>query len=168
MGNHRCRLEEAHRRRGVAAQHAWVRANRCMASAWPAVARGGPATHGCRWRQTASDGGHGAVGYGSGQGATKVEANGSCKGAWQRRTSVAKELPRRPCLSSRCHPWWLAAAWFWLERAGEGGRSERERVERRVPVLYICTARWQAGGHASSEGATPPAAPEHRSAMLLL
>ena len=52
-----------------------------------------------------------------------------------------------------------------LERAGEG--RGRERVERRVPVLYLSTAR-RADGHANSEGATRPAAPEHQSAELLL
>ena len=65
-------------------------------------------------------------------------------------------------------PWRDRAHARALESERERAESERERVERRVPVLYICTARCQAGGHASSEGATPPAAPEHRSAMLLL
>jgi len=48
----------------------------------------------------------------------------------------------------------MAAAGAGLERAGEGRGNERERVERagELGSLYLCTARWRAGGHASSEG----------------
>jgi len=55
----------------------------------------------------------------------------------------------------------MAAAGASLERAGEGRGKEREGVERagELGSLYLCTARRRAGGHASSEGATRPAAP---------
>ena len=44
------------------------------------------------------------------------------------------------------------------ERMGESGEE--------VSVLYLSTVRRRAGGHASNEGATRPAAPEHRSATI--
>ena len=41
-----------------------------------------------------------------------------------------------------------------MERAGDGKGRERERVERagELRSLHLCTARRQAGGHASSKG----------------
>ena len=108
-------------------------------------------------------------GFGQAQAAPAV----SCRVAASRGLRLAIAWPvvaagGRRSWSCLLRPWHDRAQARTLESERERAESERERVERRVPVLYICTARWQAGGHASSEGATPPAAPEHRSAMLLL
>ena len=51
----------------------------------------------------------------------------------------------------------MAAAWCWLERTGDGRRSERQRVERSVLVFYLSRQGGElangtgTGGHAAAK-----------------